>query len=300
VIFPLFRKIIAGEMMSTEENENTILCRDGSQRVIAWRNTFLFDTNGRAIGTLSSGLDVTERKLAEEKLQLAALVYENCSEAMMITDSDNRILGINPAFTSTTGYTLKEVLGKSPSFLNSGRQDAAFYQSMWQAIKTGGHWQGEMWNRRKNGEIYAEWQSINTIFNADGSAHRHVALFSDITQKKVTEKLIWKQANFDSLTGLPNRSMFHDRLAQELKKSARANLPLALMFIDLDHFKEVNDTLVTIRGTCCWSRRPDALRNACAIRILWQGWAATSSPSFCPCWKMLIAPIVSRRTSSAN
>ena len=187
--------------------------------------------------------DITERKLAEEKLQLAALVYENSSEAMMITDGDNCILGINPAFTNTTGYILEEVLGKTPSFLNSGRQNTLFYQAMWQAIKTSGHWQGEMWNRRKSGEIYAEWQTINTIFNADGSVHRHVALFSDITQKKKSEELIWKQANFDSLTGLPNRHMFHDRLAQEIKKSARANLPLAVMFIDLDHFKEVNDTL---------------------------------------------------------
>ncbi len=187
--------------------------------------------------------DITERKLVEERLQLAALVYENSSEAMMITDGDNRIIGINPAFTRTTGYVLEEVLGKTPRFLNSGRQDAGFYQAMWDAIKTDGRWQGEMWNRRKNGEIYAEWQSINTIFNADGSVHRHVALFSDITQKKATEELIWKQANFDTLTNLPNRRMFHDRLEQELKKSARSNLPLALLFIDLDHFKEVNDTL---------------------------------------------------------
>ncbi len=192
--------------------------------------------------------DISERKAAEEKLQLAALVYQNSSEGMMITDKDNFILDINPAFTKVTGYTLDEVCGKSPNFLNSGRQDAAFYQAMFQTIKVGGHWEGEMWNRRKNGEIYAAWQSINTIFNADGSVYRHVALFSDITQKKASEEIIWKQANFDTLTGLPNRRMFYDRLAQEMKKSTRANLPLALMFIDLDRFKEVNDTLGHAQG----------------------------------------------------
>jgi diguanylate cyclase (GGDEF)-like protein/PAS domain S-box-containing protein len=203
----------------------------------------IYDASGAPRYLIGVMVDITERKLAEEKLQLAALVYENSSEAMMVTDGDNRVIAINPAFTHTTGYTLEDVFGKQPSLLNSGRQDAAFYQSMLQAIKTTGHWQGEIWNRRKNGEVYAEWQSINTIFNADGSVHRHVALFSDITQKKRSEELIWKQANFDTLTGLPNRRMFHDRMAQEMKKSARADLPLALMFIDLDHFKEVNDTL---------------------------------------------------------
>ncbi|TAJ82016.1 MAG: EAL domain-containing protein [Gallionellaceae bacterium] len=202
-----------------------------------------YDESGKVIGLRGTGLNITERKLAEEKLQLAALVYENSAESMMVTDGDNKILGINPAFTKTTGYTLEEVLGKTPGFLNSGRQDAGFYQAMRRAIETTGRWQGEMWNRRKNGEIYVEWQSINTIFRPDGSVHRHVALFSDITQKKATEELIWRQANFDALTGLPNRRMFHDRLGQELKKAARNNLPLALMFIDLDHFKEVNDTL---------------------------------------------------------
>jgi diguanylate cyclase (GGDEF)-like protein/PAS domain S-box-containing protein len=201
------------------------------------------DDRGVVIGLRGTGLNITERKLAEDKSKLAALVYESSSEGMMVTDGENRILDINPAFTRTTGYTLEEVRGKTPSFLNSGRQDAAFYSAMLHAIKSGGSWQGEMWNRRKNGEIYVEWQTINAIFNADGSVHRHVALFSDITQKKATEELIWRQANFDSLTGLPNRRMFHDRLEQELKKSARSGLPLALMFIDLDHFKEVNDTL---------------------------------------------------------
>ncbi len=201
------------------------------------------DAEGKPMYFISHVTDITERKLATEKLQLAALVYEKSGEGMMVTDGEHRILDVNPAFTRTTGYTLEEVVGRTPHFLNSGRQDEAFYRDMLRAIQVTGRWQGEIWNRRKDGSVYAEWQSINTIFNPDGSVHRHVALFSDITQKKLSDELIWRQANFDSLTNLPNRRMFQDRLGQEMKRSIRSGLPLALMFIDLDHFKQVNDTL---------------------------------------------------------
>lgn len=180
---------------------------------------------------------------ANEERQLALLVYQNSSEAMMVTDAENVIITINPAFTKLTGYTLEEVLGKNPNVLSFGHQDEAFYESMWHAINTTGYWQGEIWNRRKNGEVFAEWLTINTTFNEDGSVHSRVALFSDITKKKESDELIWLQANFDPLTNLPNRHMFYNRLEQEIKKSHRVNLPLALIFLDLDRFKEVNDTL---------------------------------------------------------
>jgi diguanylate cyclase (GGDEF)-like protein/PAS domain S-box-containing protein len=184
-----------------------------------------------------------EKSKDREALQLAALVYENSSEAIMITDADAAIIAHNPAFTELTGYTANEVIGKKSSILNSGRQNKDFYQAMWNALNTTGHWQGEIWNKRKNGEIYPEWLTINTIYHPDGAVHRRVALFSDISQKKQSEQIIWQQANFDPLTDLPNRRMFHDRLTQEMKKTHRAGLPLALMFLDLDHFKEINDTL---------------------------------------------------------
>ncbi len=184
-----------------------------------------------------------ERKQFEEELQLASMVYSNSSEAIMVTDEENRIIAINPAFSAITGYSMHEVSGKEPSLLKSGRHDADFYRVMWREIETTGMWQGEVWNRRRNGEIFPEWLTINTIFNQDGSVHRHVALFSDITDKVRTDELIWKQANFDLLTDLPNRRMFYDRLEQEIKKSHRAGQLLALLFIDLDRFKEVNDTL---------------------------------------------------------
>lgn len=198
---------------------------------------------GEVIGVVGSGRDVTQQKVIEEKLRLASMVLENSSEAMFITDAEGYIIETNPAFTKLTGYNVEEAIGKKPSILNSGKHDPSFYKAMWKDLEKNGHWQGEIWNRRKNGEVFAEWQTINTIYNDDGTVHRHVALFSDITEKKKSEELIWAQANFDQLTGLPNRRMFRDRLTQDLKKAHRAGLGLALMFLDLDRFKEVNDSL---------------------------------------------------------
>ncbi len=214
-------------------------------------NELVWDIRSGPLASISDGrrlaitmaVDITERKHAEEEMRLATLVFQNSSEGMTVTDADGTIISVNPAFTALTGYTQEEVIGKNPRILKSGRHDLAFYQTMWHDFNTYGHWEGEIWNRRKSGEIYAERLRINTIYNQDGRPHRRVALFSDITQKKASEELIWQQANFDPLTGLPNRSMFHDRLEQEMKKSNRSNLPLALMFLDLDEFKAVNDTL---------------------------------------------------------
>ena len=187
--------------------------------------------------------EITERKNIEEELRLYSLVFRNSSEGMVVTNQDNLIIAVNPAFSKITGYSFEEVKGKNPRMFRSDRHDQAFYHAMWNAITATGQWQGEIWDKRKNGEIHAKWLTINTIRNKDGSIHRYMALFSDITEKKKSEELIWRQANFDTLTGLPNRDMFRDRLGQEVKKSIRAELPLALLLVDLDQFKEVNDTL---------------------------------------------------------
>jgi diguanylate cyclase (GGDEF)-like protein/PAS domain S-box-containing protein len=184
-----------------------------------------------------------EQHQTQEAQQLARMVYDHSSEAMMVTDPNGVIIITNPAFTTLTGYTLEEVKGKTSKILQSGKHNDHFYRIMWQTINKNGTWQGELWNKRKNGELYPERLTINTIFNHDGTPHRRVALFSDISLHKETEERIWKQANFDSLTNLPNRRMFYDRLSQEIKKSHHAKLPLALLFLDLDHFKEVNDSL---------------------------------------------------------
>ena len=191
---------------------------------------------------------IEELKLAEERLALAAMVYSNSSEAMLVTDADGTIIAVNPAFTQLTGYTAQEAVGKTPKLVSSGRQTPAFYQAMWHALNTKGSWEGEIWNRRKNGEIYAEWLVVNSTFNEDGTIHRRVAQFSDITKKKESDDLIWKRANFDFLTGLPNRSMFSDRLRQAIKNAHRSGMPLAVMFLDLDKFKEINDTFGHDKG----------------------------------------------------
>lgn len=184
--------------------------------------------------------DLSERVL--KQLQLAASVYQSSSEAMVVTDESNTILSVNPAFTTITGYSAEEAIGQTPNMLSSGRHDKNFFLAMWKAIETTGHWAGEIWNRKKNGDIFAEWLNINVIQDKAGSSHRHVALFSEITDKKKSEELIWKHANFDTLTQLPNRRLFSDRLEQGIKRASRAKDSMALLLIDLDGFKEVNDT----------------------------------------------------------
>jgi len=221
--------------------ETLAIDRQGRHFAVELSVTLVETAQGREFAAFIR--DISERKRNEDEMRVASLIYQNSGEAMMVTDANGAILNINPAFTELTGYRLDEVVGKKPRMLNSGRHDAGFYQEMWHRLNTCGAWQGEIWNKRKNGEIFAEWLTINTIFDEAGAPHRRVALFSDITEKKRAEELIWTQANFDPLTGLPNRRMFQEHLSLAVKKSERSGIPLALMFIDLDHFKEINDTL---------------------------------------------------------
>lgn len=193
-------------------------------------------------------VDVTQRKESEAASQLAAMVYESSSQAMVVTDEDTVIVSVNPAFATITGYQVDEVIGQKINMLSSGRQDQEFYRNMWDSITTTGRWEGDIWNRRKNGEEYAERMSIDTSYKEDGSVRFRIGLFTDVTKKKKSEALIWRQANYDHLTGLPNRQLFHDRLAQAIARSRRSALPLALVFLDLDFFKEINDTLGHDKG----------------------------------------------------
>jgi diguanylate cyclase (GGDEF)-like protein/PAS domain S-box-containing protein len=187
--------------------------------------------------------DITERKAAEASLSLAAMVYRNSSEAMVVSDASGNIIDCNRAFSAITGYTADEVLGKNPRIWSSGRHDKAFFKEMWGSLAATGMWQGEIWNKRKNGEIYPEWLTLNAIQGEHGEPMRYVALFSDLTEKRRSEELIWTQVNYDALTGLPNRHMCQDRLMVEVAGAETLHSNFYLLIIDLDHFAEVNDTL---------------------------------------------------------
>jgi diguanylate cyclase (GGDEF)-like protein/PAS domain S-box-containing protein len=183
-----------------------------------------------------------EKQRQTEQLHLAAAAFE-ANDAIMIVDSEGKIAKVNNAFSKITGYSGEDTIGQSPALLSSGIHKDPFYTEMRKSLDQTGKWQGEIWNRHKEGEVYIAWLNINTLYNDDGSIYQRIAVFSDITEKKRTEELIWKQANFDPLTNLPNRRMFMDRLAQEIRLASRSETSLALLFLDLDRFKEVNDTL---------------------------------------------------------
>lgn len=191
---------------------------------------------------------ISDKIIKESHLELTALILEIMEQAVLITDANNEIINMNPAASRITGYQLEEVIGQNPSIFSSGRHDKAFYAKLWHSIKTKGRWAGEIWDRRKNGEIYAKWQVISIIHDAQGRIKNYVSVFSDITEHKKTAELLWRQSNFDLLTELPNRHLLLERLKQALKKAKQTGLPLALLFVDLDRFKEVNDSLGHAQG----------------------------------------------------
>lgn len=197
------------------------------------------------VGELTGAFNQMSASLSnsEKSMKLAASIYQSNTDAIVVTDENNLIVDVNPAFTRTTGYSREEAIGKDPKFMQSGRHDKEFYRQMWHAILTQGHWQGEVWDRHKDGGVYVKLINIVVLRHADGSVYRHVAQFSDITRQKEMAELINWQANYDPLTNLPNRRLFHDRLSQAIKMTYRTKVPAALLFIDLDHFKEINDSL---------------------------------------------------------
>jgi diguanylate cyclase (GGDEF)-like protein/PAS domain S-box-containing protein len=185
---------------------------------------------------------LVERKRAEEGLRLAATVVNSVEEAVMVTDTNNLIVAINPAFTAITGYLPEDVIGKDPRILSSGEQPKEFYKALWEKLLATGGWHGEIKDRRKNGEFYTEWLSIKLVRDENGKITQHVAVFSDISERKRSEERMQHLAHHDALTDLPNRALFSDRLQQSLALAKRDKTHLALMFLDLDKFKPINDT----------------------------------------------------------
>lgn len=194
-------------------------------------------------GRICAFLDITERKRHEERLRMANTVFQSAPEAIMVTDANGVIQSVNPAFTAITGYHLAEAIGNTPRLLKSGRYDQPFYAELWRHLTELGKWSGEIWQRRKNGDAYPVLQNIEAVRDPQGCIVQYVAFFTDISERKLVEQEIFFRANYDPLTGLPNRSLLHEQLDQVLKRACRRGKRVALLFLDLDHFKQVNDTL---------------------------------------------------------
>jgi len=213
--------------------------------------------------------DITERKIVDAELRIAATAFES-QEGMIITDANSKILKINHSFTRITGFTSEEALGRKMTLLKSGIHDTGFYRGMWDSIQSTGSWQGEIWNRRKNGDIYPEWLTITAVKDAGGVVTHYVGTMIDITARKAIEDRVHHLAHYDVLTDLPNRALLSDRLHQALAQAKRDKSKLALIFLDLDYFKPVNDELgheigdlllkqVALRLQHCIKRETDTL-----------------------------------------
>ncbi len=216
-------------------------CCDGLSFWCEITVTPVADDAGRTTHLVGVLRDITESRRIEQELRIAATAFESL-HGTMVTDADGVILRVNRAFTEMTGWAAEEAIGQSPAILKSGRHDAAFYADMWRQLAITGAWQGEIWDRRKNGEIYPKWQTVSAVQGTDGRISHYVAAFTDIGERKAAEQRIHDLAFFDPLTGLPNRRLLLDRLEQALLASERSEQYGALLFIDLDNFKSLNDT----------------------------------------------------------
>jgi diguanylate cyclase (GGDEF)-like protein/PAS domain S-box-containing protein len=230
-----------------DEREWTYIHRDGTRIPVLLSITAIRDQNGEITGYLGIATSIEERKQAEANLRVAAIAFES-QEGMMITDPTGIIVRVNQAFTRLTGYSAEEAIGRTPALFKSGRHDEAYYQRMWAALKEHGYWQGEIWNRRKNGKIYAEMLTISSVVAPDGQVSNYIGTFSDISRNTEAEAEIHRLAFYDPLTQLPNRRLLLDRLQQAITASARSGREGALLFIDLDNFKTLNDTLGHDKG----------------------------------------------------
>ncbi|OOZ24438.1 hypothetical protein BOW35_00705 [Solemya velum gill symbiont] len=205
------------------------------------------DAQGNPVRIIGTHTDISDRKLAEEQMRIAASAFES-QQGMMITDEQKRILQVNHAFIKMSGYSEAEILGRTPRMFKSGRHDGVFYKEMWETISQNGYWHGEIWDKRKNGDIFPKWLSITAVANSDGKVTHYVGVHTDITERKNAEQKIESLAFFDQLTGLPNRTLLLDRLKQLIAVSMRNSQYSAMLMIDLDHFKNLNDTLGHDKG----------------------------------------------------
>jgi diguanylate cyclase (GGDEF)-like protein/PAS domain S-box-containing protein len=211
------------------------------RRLFRWQLILIRDPAGVPTRIAMMGSDITEWRCMGDQLRMKAQVFDRSNEAMVISDHQNNIVAVNAAFTRLTGYEREEVLGRNPRILSSGRQDAAFYRAMWQSIVREGYWRGDIWERRKDGSVYPKFLSITAIRDDVGAIVNYLAVFHDVSERKEREAQLESLAHFDPLTGLPNRMLLYDRLDQAVAIADRQRQHFALLFIDLDEFKPVND-----------------------------------------------------------
>jgi diguanylate cyclase (GGDEF)-like protein/PAS domain S-box-containing protein len=233
------RVLIDGETLRREETNRSL--NDGHDSTYLSVKLPLRNEAGEIYALCGISTDITERKQAEQKLQLAASVFTHAREGIMITDPGGTIIEVNEAFSQITGYGRAEVIGRNPRLLKSGQHPAEFYAAMWRSLLDNGYWYGEIWNRRKNGEFLAEMETISAVLDAQGQVTQYVSLFSDITRIKEHERELEHIAHYDALTSLPNRVFLADRLHQAMAQAIRRNQKLAVVYLDLDGFKAVND-----------------------------------------------------------
>lgn len=224
------------------DSDWTYLHKNGSRIPVSVALSALRDSRGESIGYLAIARDISRWRQHEEELRITSMAFKS-QVAIMVVDVNRRILRINQAFTRLTGYSSEEAVGKTPALLRSGRHDAAFYRRLWKNVNSRGHWQGEIWNRRKSGDIFPEWLTISEVRDEMGVLTHYVSTFSDISDLKLAESEIHNLAFYDPLTALPNRRLLLNRLGQARTAGKRSRQFGALLIIDLDHFKNLNDTL---------------------------------------------------------
>ncbi|MDH4182837.1 MAG: EAL domain-containing protein [Nitrospinota bacterium] len=247
-------------MLSSEPTEVEESVFGDKKRVYLSMKFPLRRVTGEPYAICNISTDITERKRTEEKLQLAASVFENSAEGVIVTDAAGVIQSVNPAFAQITGYEPAEAIGKNPSILKSGKHDADFYRQMWIALLAEGRWKGELWNRKKSGEAYLQQTTITAIRDFTGAVAQYAAVFYDITEMRRSEQEVKFKAYHDALTGLPNRQLFVDRLKQAIMRAKRNGSVFSVLFIDLDGFKLINDSLGHSVG--------DLLLRGVAIRLV--------------------------------
>ena len=217
--------------------------RDGRSIQCRWSFNPLRDAGGTLTSIMAMAEDITESVISQERRRLWSEVMQKADEGIMICGPDERIISVNEAFTAITGYPAEEVIGQTPRLLKSGRHGVGFYEQLWSALKRSGVWRGEIWNKRKNGDIYPEWLTLTAVHDDEGVVRQYVALFSDITERKAAEERIRHMAHYDALTGLPNRVLLMDRLTQAVSAARRRGDRIGVVFMDLDRFKNINDSL---------------------------------------------------------